>query len=79
MLIAGHETTSTALTWTLWMLAKAPAVQAKLRREIREAGAQAKSEGVDEDLESRVLDSLPYLDAVTVRDLPTRLLFVAPR
>ncbi|TNY21015.1 putative cytochrome P450 [Rhodotorula diobovata] len=65
MLIAGHETTSTALTWTLWMLAKAPAVQAKLRREIREAGAQAKSEGVDEDLESRVLDSLPYLDAVT--------------
>ncbi|GAA5823734.1 hypothetical protein JCM3770_002596 [Rhodotorula araucariae] len=64
MLIAGHETTSTALTWTLWMLSKAPASQDKLRREIRKAYAQAKSEGI-EDLDSKVLDSLPYLDAVS--------------
>ncbi|GAA5844473.1 hypothetical protein JCM9279_006317 [Rhodotorula babjevae] len=64
MLIAGHETTSTALTWTLWMLAKAPEVQAKLREEVRAARAKSSSEGLD-DLDSRVLDSLPYLDAVT--------------
>ena len=69
MLIAGHETTSTALTWTLWMLAKAPEVQAKLRCEVRKARVESSSEGLD-DLDSRVLDSLPYLDAVTVRLAP---------
>ncbi|GAA6004159.1 cytochrome P450 [Rhodotorula paludigena] len=63
MLIAGHETTSTALTWTLWMLARAPEVQAKLRREIRHARAGLADS--EDDLDSKDLDALPYLDAVT--------------
>ena len=68
-LLAGHETTSTSLTWTLWTLARFPEKQTKLRQEIREARKKAKSDGLEE-IESDDLNALPYLDAVTVRDFP---------
>ncbi|GAA5911789.1 cytochrome P450 [Sporobolomyces salmoneus] len=63
-LLAGHETTSTSLTWTLWTLARYPEKQSKLREEIREARKAAKSKGLEE-IESDDLAALPYLDAVT--------------
>ncbi|GAA5992389.1 hypothetical protein JCM10908_000458 [Rhodotorula pacifica] len=62
-LLAGHETTSTATTWTLLALAEKPQIQTKLRDEIRQARRKAHGEGRDE-LDSRELDALPYLDAV---------------
>ncbi|GAA5881060.1 hypothetical protein JCM3774_002999 [Rhodotorula dairenensis] len=62
-LLAGHETTSTATTWTLFALARDHAIQTKLRNELREARRKAHAEGRDE-LDSRELDALPYLDAV---------------
>jgi cytochrome P450 len=37
MLLAGHETTANALTWGLWLLAKAPEVEQKLRVELAHA------------------------------------------
>lgn len=36
LFIAGHETTSHALTWTLYLLSQHPEVEAELRRELRE-------------------------------------------
>ncbi|KAL8277160.1 hypothetical protein RQP46_010488 [Phenoliferia psychrophenolica] len=62
-IIAGHETTSTALTWTLWTLARHPDVQDRLRKELRDARRKASEEGRTE-LESDELNSLKYLDAV---------------
>lgn len=61
-LAAGHETTSSSFTWTLYYLCKYPEVQAKLRQEIHEklpspckAGAQ---------ITAADLDSCRYIHAV---------------
>ncbi|EIN09254.1 cytochrome P450 [Punctularia strigosozonata HHB-11173 SS5] len=58
-LVAGHETTSTALTWILFSLAVHPSVQSKLRAELQLVGSDAIN--MDE------VDGLEYLDA-TVRE-----------
>ncbi|KAI0032662.1 cytochrome P450 [Vararia minispora EC-137] len=55
-LIAGHETTSTLLSWTLFALSTTPHVQTKLRSELRAYPTDRPS--IDE------LNSLEYLDAV---------------
>lgn len=53
LLVAGHETTATALTWAMrWVLAD-PAVEDKLRAELDRAG----------ELTPQKVQSLPYLDA----------------
>ncbi|PPR00377.1 hypothetical protein CVT24_004439, partial [Panaeolus cyanescens] len=57
--IAGMDTTSNALSRCIWLLAQHPDIQAKLRKEIKQAKASAGGDiGFDE------LVSLPYLDAV---------------
>ena len=38
LLLAGHETTATALAWTFDLLLHAPAALARLRAELREGG-----------------------------------------
>ncbi|CAK7205634.1 hypothetical protein SEUCBS139899_008412 [Sporothrix eucalyptigena] len=76
-LAAGHETTSSAMTWAIYLLCANPEVQDRLRAEIR---ANLPSLGDDLDLEPSVvtdearaarrdvssvdLDHLPYLNAV---------------
>lgn len=65
-ILAGHETTSTMLTWTLWTLARYPDIQTRLRKEIRAARKEARANGQDE-VSSDELNGLEYLDAVTVR------------
>lgn len=35
MMVAGHETTATALFWTMWLLARAPEWQAAIAEEVR--------------------------------------------
>ncbi|CAE6403047.1 unnamed protein product [Rhizoctonia solani] len=59
LLFAAHDTTSSALSGTIDLLAKYQEVQAKLRGEIREA---YRSYGNNLDYDQ--LNSLPYLDAV---------------
>ncbi|KAJ6489764.1 cytochrome P450 [Mycena sanguinolenta] len=53
---AGHETTSTAITWALYALALHPEVQVALRTELQTMGTDSPS--LD------ALNSLPYLDKV---------------
>jgi cytochrome P450 len=64
-LIAGHETTSSALQWGLKYLTTDQRVQDKLRRAIQEAFPAAKAEGrlptVEEIMSSQA--RAPYLDA----------------
>ena len=55
-LVAGHETTSTAVTWCLFALTQAPLVQDKLRQELFTLNTETPT--MDE------LMALPYLDAV---------------
>lgn len=65
-LLAGHETSSTTLTWILMRLSKHRDVQEKLRAEL----AQAAGNGSVTDLSADELSQLKYLDAVVV-SLPT--------
>ncbi|KDQ54054.1 hypothetical protein JAAARDRAFT_160991 [Jaapia argillacea MUCL 33604] len=60
-LTAGHETTSTATTWSLYALALAPEVQSKLRQELLSVPTDTPT--MDE------LQALPYLDAVVRESL----------
>lgn len=62
-LAAGHETTATAMTWAVYMLSRYPAMQKRLRDEIRE-----KLPSIDDDsgrdVTSLDIDRMPYLNAV---------------
>lgn len=55
LLVAGHETTATALVWALYRLHREPAALARLRDELSGAGT---------DPDPAELMQLPYLDAV---------------
>ncbi|KAI0314380.1 cytochrome P450 [Amylostereum chailletii] len=58
LLFAGTDTTSSLLARIIWMLAKHPGIQDKLREELREAEAGSGELNCDE------LFNLPYLEAV---------------
>jgi cytochrome P450 len=72
LLVAGHETTATALSWALYWLATRPEVADRLRRELVEASSTP-----DGAPELGTLLRLPYLQAVcneTLRIHPVGML-----
>ena len=60
LLLAGHETTSNAMSFMLWEVAKHQDVQARLRREIK--SIRVGNGGAPLTVED--LDHMPYLQAV---------------
>jgi len=68
LLLAGHETTATALTWALYWIHSFPSVQEKLIQELAT---------LDRPLDPNVVQRLPYLSAVcseTLRIYPIAML-----
>jgi cytochrome P450 family 110 len=68
LMLAGHETTATAIAWGLYWLHRYPEIKDKLRTEIASLGA---------DPEPMAIAKLPYLDAVckeTLRIYPVAML-----
>ncbi|KAL9069642.1 MAG: hypothetical protein Q9157_006096 [Trypethelium eluteriae] len=61
-LAAGHETTASAMTWTILLLCQNPAIQARLREEVR--GRLPSLSDASKGITSTDIDSLPYLNAV---------------
>lgn len=59
LLIAGHETTATALSWALYWMHLLPEVQSKLRSELEQTDL----------LDSNAITRLPYLNAVCLETL----------
>ncbi|TCD69789.1 hypothetical protein EIP91_006326 [Steccherinum ochraceum] len=57
-IVAGHETTATAVTWCLYSLSQAPEVQMKLRKELLQVTHSTPS------MEELTVTALPYLDMV---------------
>jgi cytochrome P450 len=71
LLVAGHETTATALTWALYWIHKFPKVREQLLQELQE---------LDNPFDANALLHLPYLDAVcceTLRIYPVGMLTFA--
>ncbi|MEL6927063.1 MAG: cytochrome P450 [Cyanobacteria bacterium J06600_6] len=68
LMLAGHETTATAIAWGLYWLHRYPEIKAKLEAEIASLGA---------DIDPMAIARLPYLDAVckeTLRIYPVAML-----
>jgi cytochrome P450 family 110 len=68
LMLAGHETTATAIAWGLYWLHRYPEIKAKLQSEITSLGANP---------EPMAIAKLPYLDAVckeTLRIYPVAML-----
>ena len=63
ILLAGHETTSTTISFILLELARNPKVQSRLRDEIRTTEMSVYARG-DSQLDVQDVDAMPYLNAV---------------
>jgi cytochrome P450 len=74
-LAAGHETTSSAFTWTTYLLTQNPKILAALREEVRGAGLPSRNSPTPANIDvASILETLPLLNGVcneTLRLFPT--------
>ncbi|KAK4143272.1 cytochrome P450 [Dichotomopilus funicola] len=64
-LAAGHETTASSMTWAIYLLAKHPEVQRRLRAEVREhLPPPSGADDAASSISSVDIDKMPYLNAV---------------
>lgn len=69
MLVAGHDTTASSLTWLLYELSKHPEDQQRIRDEIKIARANAEARG-DDDLLPSDFNNMNFTNAVIKVCLP---------
>ena len=62
-LAAGHETTSSTLSWCIYLLAQHPEIQSKLRDELR-SNLPSPSTTTSNNATRNVIDDLPLLNAI---------------
>ncbi|THH20553.1 hypothetical protein EW146_g851 [Bondarzewia mesenterica] len=62
LMLAGHDSTATTLTWLLWELGKDTIYQDKIRDDIKAARSQATARG-DEDLSMSDLEGMTHMQA----------------
>jgi len=63
-LLAGHETTASAMTWAIYLLAKHQDIQTRLREEVHKRLPPLGADGDDAPTVSSVdIDRMPYLNA----------------
>jgi len=63
-LAAGHETTASAMTWAVYLLARHPEMQTRLRAEVRERLPSISEADGGKTISSFDIDNMPYLNAV---------------
>jgi cytochrome P450 len=63
LIIPGHDTTGAAFTWGIYLLAKHPEIQDRLRHEIRQR-LPPLTQAKETPISSVNIDSMPYLQAV---------------
>ncbi|KAK6067157.1 cytochrome p450 monooxygenase [Seiridium cupressi] len=68
-IVAGHETSSTSLQWTMKHIANHPEVQSKLRSALREAYSAASRDPRQPTVLEITKTNVPYLDAVLEESL----------
>lgn len=68
LLLAGHETTATAITWALYWIHLLPEVQDKLRAELAPLD-RSLDPNIDPNLDPNLVQRLPYLNAVCAETL----------
>jgi len=68
IILAGHETTASSVSWTLLELARNPEIQSKLRREIRATAEMIQNRG-DNTFNAADFDNMSFLTAVAKESL----------